>query len=132
MKQEPKRALIDYRIEKAKEAFKDAQLLKEHGRWNASINRLYYCCFYCCSAVLLQQGLDANTHKGLKSQFNEHFIKNGIFDKSYAILVSNLFNWRQKGDYDDMFDASSEIVESTILDVEKFINTCEKFISSNR
>ena len=42
---------INYRINKGKEALADALLLIEEERWNASINRLYYSCFYTVSAL---------------------------------------------------------------------------------
>jgi len=131
MNLEERNHLIQYRFQKAQEALDDALLLKENKRWNASINRLYYCCFYSSSAVLLKLQVEANTHKGLKSQFNEHLVKTGLFDKSNAILLSNLFNWRQKGDYDDMFDISEEIVENAIGEVAMFLKTCEQFLSKN-
>jgi uncharacterized protein (UPF0332 family) len=41
---------IKYRISKCKEALADAKLLSEQARWNASINRLYYSCYYIVSA----------------------------------------------------------------------------------
>ena len=42
---------INYRINKGKEALADALLLIEEERWNSSINRLYYSCFYTVSAL---------------------------------------------------------------------------------
>jgi uncharacterized protein (UPF0332 family) len=40
-----KTELVRYRIERAEEAFKDAQLLANEERWNAAANRLCYSCF---------------------------------------------------------------------------------------
>lgn len=37
---------IDYRLQRAEEAYNDAIILAHKERWNAVINRLYYSCFY--------------------------------------------------------------------------------------
>ena len=42
---------IAYRLAKARESFDDAQLLAENESWNASVNRLYYACYYAVSAL---------------------------------------------------------------------------------
>src|SRR5258708_29003903 len=95
---------IYYRLSKAKESFQDAMLLAENNSWNACINRLYYSCYYAVSALLLKQDVSTYTHSGLKTQFNLHFIKSGIIKKEFGKLYSDLVDWRQKGDYGDMFD----------------------------
>jgi len=49
-----KEDLIKYRIKRAKETFEDAFLLANHGKWNSSINRLYYSAYYAIMALLLK------------------------------------------------------------------------------
>jgi hypothetical protein len=68
-------AYIRYRIEKSEQTFQDALLLAEAERWNGSINRLYYACYYIASALVLKAGLDAKTHAGVRNQLNQHYIK---------------------------------------------------------
>ena len=43
---------IKYRISKSRETFDDAQLLLSNGRFNSSINRLYYSSYYLVSILL--------------------------------------------------------------------------------
>jgi len=38
-----------------------------------------------------------------------HYIKTGKLDKKYGRLLSQLFDWRQKGDYENIFDYDHEI-----------------------
>ena len=66
---------IKYRIEKSEEAYNDAVLLSEMGSWNASINRLYYACYYVVSALMLKDGIETKSHSGIKNQLNLHYIK---------------------------------------------------------
>jgi uncharacterized protein (UPF0332 family) len=122
--------LVTYRLARAKESLEDAQLLAEKARWNAAINRLYYAAFYGVSALLIHSQLNANTHAGARSQFSEHFIKTGIFAKNHGTLYSQLFSWRQKGDYDDLFDFTEEKVLPYFLPVEALLNSIEAHIQS--
>lgn len=77
---------ITYRIEKSKEAFKDAKILAQNKSWNACVNRLYYACFYIVSALLLENKVKAQTHAGVKSQFSLHFVKTGKLAKEQGQL----------------------------------------------
>lgn len=85
-----KTELVNYRILRAKEAYKDGLLLAKESRWNAAANRLYYACFYIVSAYLVANGIKATTHTGLKSAFNQELIKSGklIFLKAYFTINS--------------------------------------------
>jgi uncharacterized protein (UPF0332 family) len=113
---------IAYRLSKALEALKDAKLLAENHSWNACINRLYYSCYYAVSALLLKNGISTQTHNGLINQFNLHFVKTGIIKSELGKLYANLMDWRQKGDYGDLFDFNKEIVEPLLIPVEEFLN----------
>jgi len=104
-----KRELIKYRIERARDTLDDARILAENHKWNSAINRLYYAAYYAVIALLLQNEHKPTTHNGAKSQFSEHFIKTGIFSEEYGKLYSQLFTWRQKGDYVDLFDFTEEM-----------------------
>ena len=120
---------IDYRVQKAEEAYKDACLLANEERWNAAINRLYYSAYYITSALLLKNDIQAKTHTGLINQFNLHFIKTERINKELGIFYSNLMDYRQKGDYGDMFDFEKEDVISLLPEAELFIDTLKKFLT---
>jgi uncharacterized protein (UPF0332 family) len=61
-------------------------------------------------ALLLDSDFNPTTHNGAKSNFTEHFIKTGIVDKDFGKIYAQLFTWRQKGDYDDLFDFTEDKV----------------------
>lgn len=103
-----KREVIVYRLARARETFDDAVLLAENEKWNSAINRLYYSAYYAVTALLLHADLKPTTHNGAKSVFSEHFIKSGIISKDLGRLYSQLFTWRQKGDYDDFYKFDKE------------------------
>jgi uncharacterized protein (UPF0332 family) len=102
--------LVIYRLHRAFETFDDAQLLAQHEKWNSTINRLYYAAFYAVSALVLLENQSTFTHNGVKTSFSEKFIKSGKIELEFGKLYSQLFTWRQKGDYDDLFDFDEKTV----------------------
>jgi len=119
---------IKYRFHRAEESFDEALILSEKERWNTVINRLYYSCFYAVIALLLKNDVETQTHDGARTQFGLHFIKTGKIDKAYGKLFTKLFDYRQKGDYGDLFDYDEDIVKPLIEQVKEFIGEIGKYI----
>lgn len=119
---------IKYRIARAWDTLDDARILASKGKWNSTINRLYYSAYYAVMALLLKHELKPTTHNGAKTNFTEHFIKNQKIDKKYGKIYSQLFTWRQKGDYDDMFDFEENQVIQYFEPVEELIRLIENQI----
>ncbi len=100
--------LIQYRVNRAFETMREAETMIENQFWNASVNRIYYACFYAVSALLLKKGVESSTHKGLRQMFGLHFVQSGIVSKEYGKFFSDLFDRRQTGDYDDFITFNKE------------------------
>jgi uncharacterized protein (UPF0332 family) len=124
-----KQDLIKYRLDRAKDTLDDAKILAERQKWNSTINRLYYSAYYAVMALLLNSDLKPTTHNGAKSNFSEHFIKNRIIPTELGKIYSQLFTWRQKGDYDDLFDFSEEKVMPYFEPVKTLIALIEDKLS---
>ena len=122
--------LIKYRIARAKDTFDDVRILANSEKWNSAINRLYYAAYYAVIAHLLDSGLKPTTHNEAKSNFSEYFIKSGKLDKKFGLIFSQLFTWRQKGDYDDLFDFQKDKVLPYFEPVEKLIAEIEKLVAN--
>ncbi len=125
---ENKEDYINYRYRRAEESYKDALLLADNERWNAVANRLYYSCFYAVVALLIKNNIESTTHDGSRTQFGLNFVKNGIVDKKYGKLYSKLFDYRQKGDYGDLFDYDKETISPLIGQVREFIDEIKKLL----
>jgi len=123
-----KRDLIIYRLARARDTFEDAQILAEKSKWNSSINRLYYSAYYAVMALLLDSDLKPTTHNGAKSNFSEYFIKTEKIPKEYGKIYSQVFTWRQKGDYDDLFDFDEDKVMPYFTPVNELISIVEKVL----
>lgn len=123
-------AYISYRQEKSQEAYDNACLLADNKAWNAAINRLYYSCFYVVTALLLKNSIKAQTHTGVKSEFAKNFVKEGIVNKEDFHVYSDLMDWRQKGDYGDMFDFDEETVMGLLPLVKHFLQVINGLIDN--
>jgi len=121
--------LVKYRLSRARQTLEDARILADRERWNSTINRLYYASYYAVSALLLNSGINSTTHSGTKNQFSENFIKNKIIPKELGKTYSQLFTWRQKGDYDDLFDFTREKVLIYFDPVQRLIEIINTLIS---
>lgn len=115
------RALVSYRLARAKETLEEARLLADSGRWNACVNRLYYGCFYAVSALLVKSGLSSSKHTGARSLFNKHYVKAGKVPKHLARFYNDLFERRQEGDYIDFVTFAENQVVPWISHAEEFI-----------
>ena len=61
---EERKALVAYRIEKAKAVLVEACDNARLGHWSLVGNRLYYAVYHMAQALLLDKGLSAKTHAG--------------------------------------------------------------------
>ena len=119
---------IRYRLQRAEEAYEDALILAENQRWNAVVNRLYYACFYSVIALLLKNNIETQSHDGTRTQFGLHFIKTGLIDKKYGKLYTKLFDFRQKGDYGDLYDYDGPTISPLISSVREFIDVIKQLM----
>ncbi|MEI7982888.1 MAG: HEPN domain-containing protein [Bacteroidota bacterium] len=117
-----------YRLQKSKESLEAAKLLVQHRQWDASVNCLYYACFYIVSALFYVKNIPAKSHNGIRTQFNIHFILTGNLPREYGELYASLLDLRNKGDYSDFFDLDEDTVRPMIPMVEEFIEAIEKLL----
>ncbi|MEA3496015.1 MAG: HEPN domain-containing protein [Bacteroidota bacterium] len=130
MTNEERHEYVKYRIESARKTFEAAEILSDNGFWNSAVNRLYYAVFYAVNALLVLNEIQTKSHSGTKSQFSLHFVKTGKFDKKYGLLLSELFDWRQKGDYENIFDFNSDLVEPLFEPAIEIIELIEDEINT--
>ncbi len=128
MKDEYKQTLIDYRLDRAEESLKAAELLLKNNMLTSAINRIYYSMFYSVQALLLLQDVSFSKHSQVKGYFNREFIKNGIFSKQFGKLYNKAFEYRQKFDYIDLVVPEKEMISDYIEKATDFINKIEEYL----
>ena len=130
MTPEERKEYVKYRIESAYKTIEAAKVLGEQGFWNSAVNRLYYSVFYAVNALLVLNDISIKSHTATKSQFSLHFIKTGKIDKKFGKLLAELYDWRQKGDYENIFDYDSESVKPLFGPVIEMIELIDSEIQN--
>jgi uncharacterized protein (UPF0332 family) len=121
--------LIKYRIDRSLETFREAKAMIDNEFWNASVNRIYYSCYYAVSAILLKKSVETNSHKGIRQMFGLHFVQEGLVTKEDGRFFSDLYDRRQTGDYDDYVSYDEETVMQLYNQSEGFISRIVELIN---
>ncbi len=122
------RAVIDYRLARAREGIEEARLLLDAGHVNACVSRLYYACYYAVSAVLLSQGKSASRHSRVRALLHQEFVKPGRISLSMGRHFDRLFDSRQKGDYADFAQFRAEDVSGWLEETRSFVGEVEDLL----
>lgn len=92
---------IKYKLKRADDAIKAAEVLMKEGFWLDSLSKIYYAAFYAVNALLINMELNLKTHIGTKSLFHKEFILKGIIDKKFGFLYDTLLAKRFEADYEN-------------------------------
>ena len=125
---ESKKALIEYRIERAYETLKEADYNAKGGFYHAAINRMYYACFYAVIALLLKYDISTQTHQGARAMLGLHFVSKDILSKEDGKTFNDLFEKRHSGDYDDFVFCDQEMVDELYPRAAKFIEDIKELL----
>lgn len=120
--EDSKKALVTYRIQRAYETLKEAEVMKREAFYNAAINRLYYACYYAAISLLLKYDIQAQTHNGVKTMLGLHFVSTGKLPLKVGKTFGTLFEKRHSGDYDDFAYCDQELVDDLYPQAEIFID----------
>lgn len=123
-----KKLNISIEWEKAKEAFKEAEILLDQKMPNGSISRVYYAAFHAGKALLLAEGLEVRSHQGLGRLFSLHFVKTGKFDAKFSRILSKAQKYREEADYSSEFVFTMEDARERMKEVKDFLDFVEAFL----
>jgi len=129
LNKEEKQTLVKYRLERANESIKAAQLLFENKLFIPAMNRIYYSMFYSVQALLVLNEKAFSKHGQVKGYFNREFIKTGIFPKEFGKLFNTVYEYRQKFDYVDLLVPEKELISDYIAEARKFIAQISSYLN---
>lgn len=112
--------------QRAVEEIGAAKLLANSHLYAGAISRAYYACFYAINYLLIQDGIDAKTHKQVAIEFRKKYIKTGMLDKQFSRILDQLFNTRMLSDYDATIELEPERVTHLISLAETFVSEITK------
>jgi uncharacterized protein (UPF0332 family) len=96
------------------------------------VNRLYYACFYAVSALLTQEGLSSARHTGVRSLFNQQFVRTGKISREAAQIFNDFFERRQEGDYVDFVQFQEAQVRTWMPQAEAFVKQIGDSLETTR
>ena len=114
-------ALVQYRLDRADETIREAELLANEAHYNAAVNRLYYACFYATTALLVANGIAVSSHSGTKTMLGLNFVSKGLLSNEHGKTFSRLFEIRHSGDYDDFVYCDKEMVDEYTPKAKNYI-----------
>jgi uncharacterized protein (UPF0332 family) len=113
---------ISKKIAKADSTINEITNLLEFGYYNTAVNRIFYACFYSVQALLLSVDLEPKSHKGVRTLFSFHFVKNGKIPKDLEDFYTRIFDERSFADYSDEDEMDKESLHFLLADAKKFID----------
>ena len=127
---EERKTLVEYRIQRANETWKETQEIIKGHLWYAAANRMCYACYYLTSALLISHGLTANTHAGIIRMLGMHFVSKGLLSNEMGYFYSRLFEMRQSGDYDDWVTIDEKDIIPLSEQVETYFSSVLRLIKT--
>ncbi len=131
MREQDIQALIEYRLNEANEALKDAELLLDASRYRSAANRMYYAAFYSAVAVLLTKHLDYSKHSAVIAFFDKEFIRTGVLPKEYSRTLHQAFNERQQDDYMPFVEMDPDELAQLLEDVRNMVNGISTYVKED-
>ena len=124
-----KEDLINIAVEKSKQAIKSAKDNIENNNLETAQNRIYYALFYIVTALAYKHDFITSKHNQLKGWFNKKFIyEDKVFEPEMIEIYNELYQFRQKSDYDLGYTPDIETVQESLVDVTEFVEKVKKEI----
>ena len=125
-----KSALIQLRLDNARETLQAAHILYEHGSSPKSIvNRAYYAMFYAALALLVTVDGHSSKHSGVIALFDKEFVKNNIVSKELGRMLHEAFESCQEGDYKDYSKIDRKKAAEILKSADEFVRIIEEKLS---
>jgi len=117
-------ALARHRIERARAALAEGDLLFAQTSWSGAINRYYYAAFHAARALLATREVDSARHAGVIALFQREFVKPGTVSTDVARALPRSFEKRLSSDYGDFIEVGPEETRQIQAEVHRFVSAC--------
>ena len=129
-KNEEREIFISINLEKSDDALKFAVIAINENSVITALNRIYYAVFYTVSALAIKNDFRTAKHATMIGWFNKKFIhEEKVFDTKLQKIYREIFDFRQKGDYDTKLPADMDTVKKLLDSAKIFIETVRKEIN---
>lgn len=122
------KALINGYIQKADKKLEVAEKLFKLSDYEDAVSRAYYAVFHAAQALLLTEGEQAETHKGVVTLFGLLFVKTGKFGRNIGKYLANLKDDRESGDYEVFSYIDKESAKTAISEAKEFLDEAKLYL----
>lgn len=126
---EERNILVVLELKKARETYGEIEVLVGANRLNGAANRMYYAVFHAVCALLINDGIQVNTHRGSHALFSQHYIKTGILPREYGQLYNQLQTMREESDYNCAYDVEMDELQQRLEPARRLIEDIEKLVN---
>jgi hypothetical protein len=108
--------------EKGDRALREAEVLLAAGLCDGAVSRAYYAAFHYARALLLSEGLQPRSHRGVGALITERFVATGRLTRETGALLSRLETIRTIADYGVEEAASAERAAAEVAEARRFVS----------
>lgn len=110
------------------DALRAAQALLELGLHNDAVSRAYYAAFHYARALLLLEGLEPKTHRGVVSLLMDRYEKPGRLEPGAVSILARLQTFRGLADYDARERIAKDRADAEVAAAELFIERAKPLL----
>ncbi len=112
------------------DALRAAEALVALQLYNDAVSRAYYAAFHYARALLLLDGLEPKTHRGVFALLERHFEATGRLSRDALSRFARLQTFRGLADYDSRDRLSAERATEEVASARVFVDEARKASSS--
>jgi uncharacterized protein (UPF0332 family) len=112
------------------DALQAAEALVGLGLHNDAVSRAYYAAFHYARALLLLEGLEPKTHRGVVSLLMDRYEKPGRLEPGAVSMLARLQTFRGLADYDASERLAKDRAQAEVAAARLFIEKARPFVES--
>lgn len=113
--------IIEEELRVAEERLESAELLLKNKKWADAISRAYYSMFHAARALLRIYAKEPKTHTGMISEFGLTFVKTGLIEKKFGVMLRKAEELRETSDYKLFAEFEESEVKDIIINAKSFL-----------
>jgi len=117
-------------LAKAERELAAAEVLRRADILEPAETRIYYALFHAAVAILLTEGLEPRTHRGLGGLLGLHFVKRGLLDARWSRTLTQAQAARESADYERGWLSTPEAVDHGLDTAREFFVEAQRIVAA--
>lgn len=108
-------------LQRATDALREAEVLGDRGLRDGATSRAYYAAFHAARALLVLDGQQPRSHRGVHALLERNWVANGKLDAALLVRFARLQERRSMADYAVERPATAVVLEDVLDDARAFV-----------